>query len=83
MIRFPARLRKAVVIACLIVLVWKFLLGGDFSSAPATIESYVLVLSLSVGCAELTSVAGMLQASLAGNPLNPKMGILTFSSVAD
>ena len=52
MIRFPARLRKAVVIACLIVLVWKFILGGDFSSAPATIESYVLVLSLSVGRAQ-------------------------------
>jgi len=52
MIRFPARLRKAVVIACLILLVWKFILGGDFSSAPATIESYVLVLSLSVGRAQ-------------------------------
>lgn len=83
MIRFPARLRKAVAIACLIVLVWKFLLGGEFSTAPTTIESYVLVLSLSVECAKLTSVAGMLQASLAGNPLNPKMGMLTFTSVAD
>ena len=83
MIRLSARLRKAVIIACLIILVWKFLLGGDFSSAPATIESYVLVLSLSVECAKLTNVAGMLQASLAGNPPNPKMGMLTFSSVAD
>lgn len=43
MIRFPARLRRAVLIACLVILVWKFLLGGDFSAAPATIESYVLV----------------------------------------
>ncbi|KAI5236373.1 nucleotide-diphospho-sugar transferase [Aureobasidium subglaciale] len=39
MIRFPARFRRAFVIACLVVLVWKFVLGGDFSAAPATIES--------------------------------------------
>ncbi|KAG9797019.1 hypothetical protein KCU77_g24521, partial [Aureobasidium melanogenum] len=39
MIRFPARLRRAFLIACLIILVYKFILGGDFSAAPATIES--------------------------------------------
>jgi hypothetical protein len=83
MIRFPARLRKAVAIACLILVVWKFLLGGEFTAAPATIESYVLVLILRVEFPRLTSVAGMLQASLAGNPLSPKMGMLTFTSVAN
>ncbi|THX26939.1 nucleotide-diphospho-sugar transferase [Aureobasidium pullulans] len=37
--RFPARFRRACLIACLVILVWKFILGGDFSSAPSTIES--------------------------------------------
>ncbi|KAI4727905.1 nucleotide-diphospho-sugar transferase [Aureobasidium sp. EXF-10728] len=39
MFRVSARLRRAFMIACLIVLGWKFLLGGEFSAAPSTIES--------------------------------------------
>lgn len=85
--RFPARFRRACVITCLVILVWKFILGGDFSSAPSTIESYVPVLLLSRRSVEyaamLTNVTGMLQVSSAGNPLSQKTGILTFNSVAD
>jgi alpha 1,2-mannosyltransferase len=39
MLRFPARFRRACILACLIILVWKFVLRGEF----ATVQLYVWV----------------------------------------